>query len=78
MTIWCMFEDSEIIRIGMPWAKSLSRMWRFNAFDFEAEKRYNLKMSQRKPFCAVCSVLNRRDDVSMANFMFGKATLYDA
>lgn len=51
-------DDPSIIRLDFPWAKPLSRLWKFNKWDFEAVKRYNLKMSQRKPFCAVCSILN--------------------
>ncbi|XP_067928646.1 lysine-specific demethylase 4A-like isoform X2 [Watersipora subatra] len=54
-------DDSSIIKINQPWAKSLNRLWKFNKIDFDAEKRYNYKMSRRAPFCAVCSVLSHEE-----------------
>jgi len=47
------------------WACSLTKLWRFNKQDSNAEARYNYRMSQRAPYCSVCSMLNQSDDVSI-------------
>ena len=58
-------DGSTLMRIDHTWAKSLTKLWRFNPYDFEAEKRYNVKLSQRQPYCAVCSVINQIPEVGM-------------
>uniref|UniRef100_A0AAY4B844 [histone H3]-trimethyl-L-lysine(9) demethylase n=1 Tax=Denticeps clupeoides TaxID=299321 RepID=A0AAY4B844_9TELE len=47
-------EEEEIGHQGDDWEQHFSHLWQDLPHDFSAERVYNMRMSQKPPYCAIC------------------------